>query len=267
MTAADSRVKRWTPRDPVEALILCGTLLGEVMPRFASAREHLFELQPGHSGRSAGSGEPGGGSGFSATSVVERTVARGSQTERRRLARLEAFPPVLVELARAIVDRMGARLPELGPRPTHGQRLAWVAWSTRVCVDLNRSAGVKVPRRLALELHSNICDLHDLVVAETSPATVREQRSAELASDQTEMWCRSCLRVGQRAGRSERYPTDGLCKWCGDFQATNGFLPTLTLIDAHHEGRKITQQMVDAERPKPEKRKRRRYVGARGQKL
>lgn len=262
-----TRVKRWTPRDPVEALILCDTLLAELTPRYARALDHLQQMQPGHSGRPAGSGDPGGGSGFTSTSVVERTVARVSQTERRRLARLESFPPALVVTAKSIVTAMGARLVQLGPRPTPGQQLTWVAWATRVCVDLHHSAGTKIPRRPSLELHAAVCDLHDLVIAETSPATVHEKRSAELATDQTEMWCRSCLRVGRRATRSDRYPEEGLCRWCGDFKGAEGFLPTLNLIDAHHDARRITQAMVEAERPKTEKKKRRRYVGARGQNL
>lgn len=252
---AAARVSRWTPRDPVEALILCDTLLAEITPRFASAVDRLADLQPGLSGRPAGSGEPGGGSGFSVTSVVERT-AETSPAERRRLERLQAFPGLLVVSVSKVMERMGARPPELGRSPSHGQQLSWVAWSCRLCIDLHRATKMSAPRQRVARLFEQVCNLHDLVIAATAaPSEPKQPRAAELANDPTEMWCRSCLRVGQREPRSDRY--DGLCRWCGDFEGAQGFSPTLNLLDFHHDGKRITEAMIAAERPR-KKRKRRR---------
>jgi hypothetical protein len=70
----------------------------------------------------------------------------------------------------------------------------------------------------------------------TSTVEMKEQ----LAADLTEMWCRSCLRVGERAPRHR----GELCRWCGAFEAAEGFLPPVDLVEAHADGRRITDAMI-----------------------
>lgn len=258
----DAIPAKWTPRDGVEALIVCDTLLAELTPRFGRARAGLLELQSGLSGRPAGSGDPpGGGSGFSSTSVVERTATVERKTpERWRLDRLDELPPLLVVDMVPIIRSCDGRLSPLPPSPTAGQRLAWVSWATRLCVELHQLSGTQ-PRKV-LRFHGHVDELHALVLSATAdPQTPTVERAVQLATDLTDMWCRSCLRIGQRAGRSDRY-ADGLCRWCGDFTGAQGFLPTLDLLDAYHAGKRITETMVAAARQslldKPKKRRKRR---------
>lgn len=252
-------VKRWTPRDPPEALILCDTLLAEITPRFARAVDRLTEMQLGHSGRPAGTGEPGGGSGFSSTSVVERVVSAVSATERRRLEGLLGFPAELVALTGKVVEGMGGRLLHTPIGASPGQRLVWVSWAVRICIELHQH-GVKIPRRPTIALHDRVCSLHDLVVVETTPAKAKESaRSIELAADRTETYCTSHLRIGVREPRSDRYSTDGLCRWCGGFLGEQGWLPTLDILEAHEDGRpKVVSALVAAEQRARRKRRRRK---------
>lgn len=235
----------WTPRSPQEALVYCDTLLAELTPKYRHALERLAELLPGHSGRPVGSGEPGGGSGFTATSVVERAAT--NSPERNRLDRAQALPALLVDQAEHIAGQTFAP-----KNPTDHQRLALAAWIVRRLAQRPHLPAGPVRR-----LHADICELHDIVMTATrDPANVTPIRSPALASDLTGQWCTSCLRIGAREPRSDRYTTDALCRWCGDFQATQGWLPTPPLVEAHCDRRKITEAMVNAERPRKRKGRR-----------
>jgi hypothetical protein len=58
-----------------------------------------------------------------------------------------------------------------------------------------------------------------------------------------EEWCISCYRNDRRCEpSSERYK--GRCRWCGSFHATYGQDPPLAIIVARHQGRRITEQMI-----------------------
>lgn len=54
-------------------------------------------------------------------------------------------------------------------------------------------------------------------------------------------WCASCLRI---AKCSPRHRGD-LCRWCYDFNRAEHQRPPVKIVRYHHEGRRITQQMVD----------------------
>lgn len=63
-------------------------------------------------------------------------------------------------------------------------------------------------------------------------------------------WCRSCHRdhgycepVATRRDGSRRY--SDYCNWCGEWVAANQKEPPLELLRAKHEGRRITQSMVE----------------------
>lgn len=54
-------------------------------------------------------------------------------------------------------------------------------------------------------------------------------------------WCVSCIRIGKCSPRVRK----DLCRWCDDFTRAEHQRPPIKLVKMHHEGRKITQQMVD----------------------
>jgi hypothetical protein len=54
-------------------------------------------------------------------------------------------------------------------------------------------------------------------------------------------WCVSCLRILKCAPRHR----GKLCRWCYDFERAEHQRPPLELLNAHHQGRHITEQMVD----------------------
>lgn len=252
---------RWTPRYPIEALILAETLLADLTPRYPVALRALVDLQPGLSGRPVGTGDPGGGSGFTVTSVVERT-ALAPAPERAHLDRVLAAPALLTIRAGDVVEAMGARVERPPLFATAGQQLAWARWVIRLAIALHQH-GWRIPHDHANPQHdrtnrllADVSDLDAIVRAALDEPRPSGQRRVELATDLTESWCRSCLRIGQREPRSDRYAGDGLCRWCGDFHAAQGWLPTLDLLDARHAGRRITEAMIAAERPREKKRRR-----------
>ena len=56
-----------------------------------------------------------------------------------------------------------------------------------------------------------------------------------------EDWCVSCIRIAKCSPRAR----GELCRWCDDFTRTEHARPPVKLVKLHHEGRRITQQMVD----------------------
>lgn len=262
---------RWLPRTPLEVLIKVDAMLADVVPRFGGARERVAELLPGHSGRPAGNGEPGGGSGGGhGDTVVERLVL--SEANRRSPAAaaladldrlVERIVGHAVDLA-AVAVAGGAPIPRLGPLDNGAVRpLVWVRWLIRGVAESGRRGLIR-PRLRDTDVGSLYNDAARLAAAVDAWAEPRQadvRRTDELAADDTERWCRSCLRIGWRSERAARYQLLGLCRWCGDFHAEQGFLPSLELLDAHRSGKMITTAMVAASRPtskSPKRKKRRR---------
>lgn len=264
----------WLPRTTREKLIRIDTILAGVVPRFSDTRERIADVLPGHSGRPAGNGEPPGGSGGGGATVVERTVLGAdldpadpddapcrlpSSPEREALAELDRLAERVVLRVERIVARSGCRLaPPPADRYTV-RRLVWARWAIRVVEQL----GTELPARQVDPLFVDAARLDQLCTT-WGPARRVAARDAELAVDDTERWCRSHLRVGDRVDRSDRYAADGLCRWCGDFAAEQGWLPTLDIVDAHTSGAhssKIAKLIRDAEQtrvPRPKRRKRSR---------
>lgn len=254
------------PQSPVEVLSQIDAMLVESFRGFDRARATLVDVQPGLSGRPAGSGEPPGGSSVfthsgprASSSVVERAVDDGSNV-RGVLARLEVLPGVLHGDVVALAARAGVRLSAPAVlRP--GRRVEWCHVAVRSLIDTGMVR--RTWRRDRLRLHGHAVELAGIVGRWSAPATKSDApRSLRLVADPTELWCESCLRTGMREPRSERYPTRPLCRWCGDFEAAQGFLPTLDLLDARRDGRRITEAMVREAKPRtvptPRQRSRRR---------
>lgn len=251
------------PRSPVEVLVRVESMLVDAHRGFVAALSELREVQPGMSGRPAGSGEPGGGAGGfthsgprASSSVVERAVEQAGPA-RTQLVRLELLPGVVRDDVVVAAASAGVRftLPVLaGASSLEVSRLA-----VRALLDHGMARRVRF--RPCRVLHDHTSELAEIVSRwGAAPAPARSPRPAGLVNDITELWCESCLRNGTREPRSNRYPTKGLCRWCGDFEAEQGFLPTLDLLDARRDGRRITEAMVRDARPRtvpaPRKRKR-----------
>lgn len=236
-TEQTAPARRDLPRTRLEVLYQIDTMLADAVPLVDVARDRIIRSMPGHSGRPAGNGDPPGGSGGGGgTSPTERVALASGSVELRDLARLDrAVDEVLaatVELARSA----GLLLPgQIEQRGRAGRRVAWSRWAVRCVID----AGAHVRRRPLDDLWSAALVLSKVVRSWAAPTQAPTPRSADLAADGTEMWCRSHLRVGHREPRSDRYPTDGVCRPCGDFHAEHGWWPTLEIIDAMIDGRHI----------------------------
>ena len=121
--------------------------------------------------------------------------------------------------------------------------------------SVERGALTRDPARVDLDrVHRLIDQLH--VVAPPLFSLARQwgfdpaQPELDLSGD-TGDWCTSCLRIEKCNPRDpSRYAHH--CRWCGDFIAAQGRHPSIDLLLAHHEGRRITQRMIDDDqRPAP----------------
>jgi hypothetical protein len=59
-----------------------------------------------------------------------------------------------------------------------------------------------------------------------------------------EDWCSSCWRSNQHCEPVSGHHA-GRCRWCGDWKREYGEDPPLTLLRLHHQGERITVQMVE----------------------
>ncbi len=240
-------------------LIEIHTMLHESTQRVGRAVLNMRELGvSGLPGSTPGNGSPGGGKGASTRTIPvrvsegvvdrvpvtsvealaldgvsdEATVASGLLLRHARWCALAASD----EIERSTGQRPVSPGEDAGPLRlvVHAYRCSlvlvdaepmatapsqWSAWysSTRRVWDLCNRWGFSPSR----------------------PSTSSDVREL-LAVDLTEMWCRSCLRVGERAPRDR----GELCRWCRSFHGAEGFLPPVELVEAHADGRRITEQMI-----------------------
>lgn len=255
--------RRWLPTNTASKLVLADTILADIVPHITDVRQRIIDLIPGHSGRPAGTGDPPAGQGGSTTSVIERTLgivgddtkSRGvilrTSAEATDLETLDHCVNHIDHLTRVIIETAGGRLPEPEYRASHARRLAWDRWAIRTVSELNP----RLPNWLTESLCNTAHQLESICAA-WQPAHVQVRRATELATDDTERYCRSCLRAGHRNPRDPRYRE--LCRWCGDFKAEQGALPTLDIIDAHESGSPLAVARLIRDETKTRKRKRKR---------
>lgn len=236
----------WLPRTPHEALVKADAILADIVPRISGARERIIDVLPGHSGRPAGNGEPGGGSGAATSTVVERTALKGGP-EMRDLTRIDELVQRIVDTAEHM--HVTGLTPVLGRSPA--RRLTWARWLIR------RMAHYPAPNRRHVQWLYDDCAELDQLVDQWAAPRAGGKRTHQLAVDDTGTWCRSCLRAGYRNPRDERYPTFGLCRWCGDFKAAQGVLPTLDILDAHESGSRLEVARLIRDTDRKSKRRRR----------
>jgi hypothetical protein len=76
----------------------------------------------------------------------------------------------------------------------------------------------------------------------------RHQGKLDIDDAVTAGWCECHQRVGlMEPIDRDRYAR--VCRWCGDFKATEGRFPSADLLLARHEGRRITRAMIEADHP------------------
>jgi hypothetical protein len=68
-----------------------------------------------------------------------------------------------------------------------------------------------------------------------------------------EEWCRSCWKDDHycepiTVDRHGHAYYAGLCRWCGDFNAANGFEPPTWILEARHRGERITSTQIREEK-------------------
>ncbi|NND75981.1 MAG: hypothetical protein HKN44_13345 [Ilumatobacter sp.] len=90
------------------------------------------------------------------------------------------------------------------------------------------------------------------------PAVPRQRREL-MAVDLTEMWCVSHLRVGERRDRDR----GELCQWCRKFEAAEGFVPPVELVQLHVDHRKVYDHQIKPFRQAHRDRTRNRTRGTR----
>jgi hypothetical protein len=244
----------------LEALDQCDGLLAYITPNYRAGLKALTDALPGISGRSVGAGSPSGGSsisadgeGWGATTVVERAWIAGG-ADRHRLERYEALPGLCVSACDELGGEMG--LPAITLPAAHVAHMQWAysSWVVLLCIGQARYKDVRIPSRPMREVQDLVNETSNLIHNWTGRTVPQpSDLNVDLVTDLTETWCRRCLKYGHREPRSPKHTAHGLCRWCGDFKAVHGWWPTESLLEARHDGHKITEAMVKAERPRRRK--------------
>jgi hypothetical protein len=224
------------------------SLLADSVQRVGLAQRYLSSIaKDGLPGTTPGHGSIGGGGAqqgwvvegeFVPATTVEACAER-PDLPTYQLGRLEYLTARLAERASSymlLVTLQRPTDPYPGPmqRTVHAYRCAhlicegpWDVPTLPELRDWNRDA----------ESLRNLC--RTWAIRPDRPTTPQPDKS-QLATDLTEMWCTSCLRVGVRTPRHRRE----LCRWCEQFNASEGFVPPVELCNARANGHRITEAMV-----------------------
>lgn len=77
----------------------------------------------------------------------------------------------------------------------------------------------------------------------------QHQQSADVEPTPGEDWCLACWKDAKYHSPVALHPDGrrrfkGLCRWCGEFKAANGFEPPTKLLEVKHRGEHVTEGMV-----------------------
>lgn len=128
-------------------------------------------------------------------------------------------------------------------------------WTPLERLAINGDPAEKAMKRilkLVRDIHGPITELYSLSIAWGYD---RKQGELDL-SDTDHEGCMSCLRIGRFEQRS-RYAL--YCRWCGDFISAEGRSPSVMLLQAYHDGKRITRAMVDADHPARKQKRQKRH--------
>ncbi len=235
----------------------CETLLARIGTRYGTTVRRLTtEVTPGFPAHTPASGEPGGGSSGPGNSRTER-LAGLPHPELDDLHDALWLPYTIATYAERTARGLPvvlADIPPGSPRATL-RKLVWSRWLIRQLIEQPEH---QVSLRHLKRLHPAICDLDRIVTrwgyTPHRPSPVVDARL--LADDPTGELCRSCLRVGRRETRHR----GDLCRWCYDFERSEGFPVPPPIIEARGNYDPITENMVvphrQAHRDRTKKRRR-----------
>lgn len=167
----------------------------------------------------------------------------------------QGLPALLLRLADAQPGPQGSTF---GATSAHGFSL-----DEDMRVDVDAPVKLTAVEAQALTPDMAKADLDALVAAVGAihSNTIRVQRVLaryQLASARPDGecppdWCRNCYLDGQYHEPVGRDPKghayyDGLCKWCGQFQAEHGWLPTVKLLRRRHQGQRVLVTHIEEQR-------------------
>jgi len=248
--------------------ILCDILQPETkganISLWGRARLRLLDAQPGVPSKPAGNGEPSSGrlvfthagaraSSSTVESAAERHLEHGPGWEHNALERFDTLPILLCDEMERLAGSVGWVL--MKPVPSGLRRLVWCRYVLRRII-----AEGNPQKRGCEKAHAYAVELADIVDRWSGRSQVKVAETKRLADDASGMWCRSCLRIGHLTPRDKdnRYPKDGLCRKCGDFNAHHGYMPTPRILEVFRNPgprNRLTPTMIDQERPRKKRKK------------
>ena len=259
-----------TDRRIVRDLVEVDTLLHHAVQRCGRALRNLDQERGGYASSTPGAGSPGAGKG----SRAEVTIADGADpvdpdgvavpvtsVESQALG-FAGVDEAAVDLERLIAASVrlcyhlrqaceisgvdpgpDVEVDRADPRSTQRRLVLGVARARR----LGHDAGKMTGRRQA---HAELINARrDAEVAwhvtqtwgyEPGRPVVPKAVAELLAVDLTEQWCTSHLRVGAKRERDR----GELCQWCRKFEAVEGFLPPVALVELHVDHGRVYDHQI-----------------------
>ena len=182
---------------------------------------------------------------FRTAAATMAHLAADIPTASRRMDEMRAGYPARTVGASAATSNGTALTDDRPPDPDRDVRLTAVE-AAAITPDRVECDTLEV-RALLTEIAAKVRRLDDLCTPyKLTPTTARSQALGEAPKD----WCTSCYRDGQHhepvgLKRDGTAYYTGLCRWCGDFNKAHGVLPSRKLLEYRHEGRRITDRMVE----------------------
>jgi hypothetical protein len=220
-------------------LVECDTMLAHILTRYAPALRRLRDAQAGYSARTPGSCEPGAGKGFTAGSITERLATPTPTDRANRADYLNALTLPFTIATAASAASIGAHITirnvPTDPRPGV-QKLRWVAWLIPQLVEQH----FEPPNAKLDTLHRRIDWLHRIVTNWGGELVTPKRQPDLIPNDPTEMWCTSCLRIGDK---NPRHRGDR-CRFCYDWDRTEHFLVPTEILEIRQR-RRLTERDVE----------------------
>jgi hypothetical protein len=92
-------------------------------------------------------------------------------------------------------------------------------------------------------------------IARWQPPSTDMQRPDPTAAVAPDGWCTSCWRNDKKHEPISTHYAGTLCRFCGSFKKREGQLPTVPILELHHQGRNIYQHFVDEQLRRPQSRR------------
>lgn len=229
------------------------TLLDACVRSMGRTLRNVVELaESGLPSSTPGNGSPGGGKGGGRTVVIDDERYPTTSVEAAVLDPVLDTPSVvrdqlLAELVRGEQLSAEAMMRWFGKgplRPAAGANAVQLVTQQMRCARLLVSQDASTRPRAWME---SVVRLHGICSTwGFDPAVPVKPRELDvLAVDNTERWCRSCLRVGTRSPRDTSHPGSEMCQWCRKFVLAEGFVPPASIVAARFDPPyRVTEAMI-----------------------